>query len=293
MKRLRVAVSCALLAALVGCSNGQVKPENYSGFIGDYSTLAPATAPSGAPLLRWVDPQADVRRYQRIYIEPSRFYPVPKPNDKVSAKTLADITTYYDQALRRELGKSLPLASAPGPGILVLKPAITAVSSHTQGLRPYEVIPIALIAAGMSTAVGIRDQDTQIATEAMLLDGGDNKVLAKMVRQGTGKALDDSDQPITGDDVKALARITCAETRSEERPLTLTRICTLPPPPELSTLLPMMPLLVLCPVKVATVSLLTCTFTVWVPAELAKAVTPNWVLAGRVNTPCVAMMYLH
>lgn len=89
-------------------------------------------------------------------------------------------------------------------GILVLKPAITAVSSHTQGLRPYEVIPIALIAAGMSTAVGIRDQDTQIATEAMLLDGGDNKVLAKMVRQGTGKALDDSDQPITGDDVKAV-----------------------------------------------------------------------------------------
>lgn len=175
MKRLRVAVSCALLAALVGCSNGQVKPENYSGFIGDYSTLAPATAPSGAPLLRWVDPQADVRRYQRIYIEPSRFYPVPKPNDKVSAKTLADITTYYDQALRRELGKSLPLASAPGPGILVLKPAITAVSSHTQGLRPYEVIPIALIAAGMSTAVGIRDQDTQIATEAMLLDGGNTR----------------------------------------------------------------------------------------------------------------------
>ena len=46
----------------------------------------------------------------------------------------------------------------------------------------------------------------------------------------------------------------------------------------------MMALLVLCPVKVATVSLLTCTFTVWVPAELAKAVTPNWVLAGRVNT---------
>ncbi len=86
----------------------------------------------------------------------------------------------------------------------MLKPAITAVSSHTQGLRPYEVIPIALIAAGMSTAVGIRDQDTQIATEAMLLDGGDNKVLAKMVRQGTGKALDDSDQPITGDDVKAV-----------------------------------------------------------------------------------------
>ena len=203
MKRLRVAVSCALLAALVGCSNGQVKPENYSGFIGDYSTLAPATAPSGAPLLRWVDPQADVRRYQRIYIEPSRFYPVPKPNDKVSAKTLADITTYYDQALRRELGKSLPLASAPAryPG------AETGDHRSFQpypGSTAYEVIPIALIAAGMSTAVGIRDQDTQIATEAMLLDGGDNKVLAKMVRQGTGKALDDSDQPITGDDVKAV-----------------------------------------------------------------------------------------
>ena len=63
--------------------------------------------------------------------------------------------------------------------------------------------------------------------------------------------------------------------------------------PELSTWVPMTALLVLCPLKVAAVSLLTSTFTVWVPDELAKAVTPNRVLAGRVNTPCVAMVYLH
>lgn len=93
--------------------------------------------------------------------------------------TLQGITQYYDQTLKSHFAQVLPLATSPGPGVLVVRPAITAVSAQTKGLLPYEVIPIALLAAGISSATGIRDQDTSIATEAAFLDGGNNQVVAK------------------------------------------------------------------------------------------------------------------
>lgn len=86
---------------------------------------------------------------------------------------------------------------------MVVRAAITAVSSKTQSLKPYEVIPIALVAAAVSTASGIRDQDTDLATEAVFLDGGNN-VLAQVVRKGTGKPLENESQVMKADDVKGV-----------------------------------------------------------------------------------------
>ncbi|MEE9103907.1 DUF3313 domain-containing protein, partial [Pseudomonas nitroreducens] len=86
----------------------------------------------------------------------------------------------------------------------VVRPAITAVSASTKGLQPYEVIPIALIAAGISTATGIRDQDTSIATEAAFLDGGSNKVVAEVVRKGAGTELENSSQVMQAKDARAV-----------------------------------------------------------------------------------------
>ena len=141
-------------------------------------------------------------QYTQVYIEPSQFYPAPQPTAKIPKSTLTGITGYYDQALKRELGKSLPLASAPGPGVIVVRPAITAVSSKTEGLKPYELIPVALVAAAVSTASGIRDQETTLATEAVFLDGQTQAVVAQVVRKGTGKPLENDSQVLKADDVK-------------------------------------------------------------------------------------------
>ena len=112
------------------------------------------------------------------------------------------ITSYYDQALKREMSKSLPLASGPGPGVIVVRAAITAVSSETESLAPYEYIPVALVAAAVSTASGIRDQETQLATEAVFIDGQSQDVVAQVVRKGIGKPLSNDSQVMRADDVK-------------------------------------------------------------------------------------------
>ena len=193
---------CIASLALAGCASKVVEPGEYSGFLGDYSRLKEDKSPSGAVVMRWVDPKIDLKKYKSIYIEPTQFYPKPQPTVKIPQSTLSGITAYYDQALKREAGKSLPLATGPGSGVIVMRAAVTAVGSKTESLKPYEVIPIALVAAAVSTATGIRDQETTLGTEAVFLDGTSNTVVAQVVRKGTGKPLSNDSQVMKPDDVK-------------------------------------------------------------------------------------------
>lgn len=195
---------CVLSLALSGCASKYVDPEQYSGFLGDYSVLKEEKSPSGAAVMRWIDPKVEVSKFTSVYVEPSQLFPKPQPTAKIPQKTLNGITQYYDQTLKNAFSSALPLASGPGPGVLVVRPAITAASAKTKGLRPYEVIPIALVAAGVSAATGIRDQDTSLATEAAFLDGSDNKLVAEVVRKGAGADLDNSAQVLEANDFKAV-----------------------------------------------------------------------------------------
>ena len=88
--------------------------------------------------------------------------------------------------------------------MIVVRAAITAVSSKTESLKPYEYIPVALVAAAVSTGAGIRDQETTLGTEAQFLDGASGKVIAQVVRKGTGKPLANDSQVMKADDVKSV-----------------------------------------------------------------------------------------
>ena len=193
---------CIATLGVVGCSSKTVEPDQYSGFLKDYSQLKETKSPSGAEVMRWMDPKLDINKFTSVYVEPSQLYPKPQPTAKISQQTLNGITSYYDQALKREISKDLPLANGPGPGVIVVRAAITAVSSKTEGLHAYEVIPVALVAAAVSTASGIRDQETTLATEAAFIDGQNQRVVAQVVRKGTGKPLENDSQVMSADDVK-------------------------------------------------------------------------------------------
>jgi hypothetical protein len=193
---------CCAVLGVGGCASSQVDPSHYSGFLKDYSRLKPDESASGAPVMRWVDPDIKLDKYTQVYFEPSQFYPKPQPTAVISAQTMQSITRYYDTALKREVGKNMRLAEGPGPNTIVVRPAITAVSTSAERLKPYEVIPIALVAAAVNTAAGGRDQSVEIATEAAFLDADTNRVLAQVVRKGSGKPLENAQTQLTLDDVK-------------------------------------------------------------------------------------------
>ncbi len=152
--------------------------------------------------MRWIDPNVKASQYTHVFIEPSQFYPKPQPTEVISAQTLGQITRYFNEAMRREMGSVLTLTKAPGPNTIVVRPAITAVSTSTEGLKPYEVIPIALVVAAVNTAAGGRDQDVKVAVEAAFLDGASQQVLAQVVRKGSGTELENDTQKLTLEDVK-------------------------------------------------------------------------------------------
>ncbi|EKT4467914.1 DUF3313 domain-containing protein [Pseudomonas sp. p1(2021b)] len=190
--------------SLPGCSSKQVSPQMYTGFLQDYSILTERKTPSGQTVLGWVSPGLKAGGYKQVYLEPSQVYPWPEPSERIPPSTLINMTGYYDAALRLELGKVVPLAAKPGPGTLVVRPAITRVATRTQGLRFYEWLPVTLVAAGVSTATGIRDQDSEIATEVSFEDGETGAVVAELVRMGTGVPLEDDKQVMTAYNVKAV-----------------------------------------------------------------------------------------
>ncbi|WP_426219964.1 DUF3313 domain-containing protein [Pseudomonas sp. DWRC2-2] len=202
--RQLISTLCITLLGLAGCASKITPPDEYSGFLSDYSQLKEAKSPSGAEVMRWVDPQLDLDRYTAVYIEPTQFYPKPQATAKIPESTLRGINDYFNQALKRELVKSLPQAEGPGPGVIVVRAAITAVSSKTEGLKPYEFVPVALVAAAVSAGTGIRDQETALGTEAQFLDGASGKVLAQVVRKGTGKPLANDSQVMKAEDVKSV-----------------------------------------------------------------------------------------
>jgi hypothetical protein len=201
IQAVKAACCCAVLA-LGACTSSQVDPGEYSGFLKDYSQLKPEKSATGAPVMRWITADLDPTRYTQVYVEPSQFYPMPQPTAVVSSQALQSISRYYDTALKRELGKDLPLAQGPGPGTIVVRPAITAVYTSTEGLQPYEIIPIALVAAAVNTAAGGRDQNVVIATELAFLDGDSKKIVGQLVRKGSGTPLENDATQLTLEDVK-------------------------------------------------------------------------------------------
>lgn len=194
----------AATLSLSACSSTKVEPNLYTGFLHDYSVLTEHQTPSGQTVLSWISPALIRGRYTHVYLEPSQFYPNAEPTERIPQSTLTNVTGYYDAALRFELEKVMPLASKPGPNTLIVKPAITRIAASTQGLRFYEWLPITLVAAGVSTATGIRDQDSEIATEVSFEDGATGEVIAEVIRTSTGVPLDNNKQVMTADNVKAV-----------------------------------------------------------------------------------------
>jgi hypothetical protein len=194
------AVTTSLL--LAGCSSSTTKPEQYSGFLSDYSILKPATSASGAPVLRWVKPGLDLNHYSSVLVEKPQFYPKPTPTDQVSQKSLNDISDYLQQAMQRELAGRLRIVTQPDADTLVLRSAITAVDVSAEGLKFYEVIPIALVLAAANTAAGTRDESTDIYVEMQALDGATSKPVAEIVRKGTGLSLENDSTQLTVKDLK-------------------------------------------------------------------------------------------
>jgi len=184
------------LLALAGCASKVAQPDQYSGFLKDYSGLQQTTSATGKPTLRWVDPSYNPSNYDSIVWNPITYYPTPKPSTQIGQKTLDGLLTYANNKMKPAIGSRKPLVATPGPRSLIFRGAITGVSSKEEGLQFYEVVPVALVVAGTQMATGHRTMDTHLFFEGELIDAATGKPVVKVVRKGEGKELNNESTPM-------------------------------------------------------------------------------------------------
>jgi len=209
MKRSRTASGLLLCALLLGgCASKVTRPEQYSGFLPDYSRLQPATSPSGQPVMRWMAPGLKLDNYDHLLVKSIGFYPAASPSEQIGAPALAELQAYTSQQVKAAFGRRFQVhelgTARPGPKTLILRAAITGVDSRAEGLKPYEIIPIALVAAAATTASGSRDRTTELFVEAELLDASTGKPVLQVVRKGYGKELENREQQVTLNSLKGV-----------------------------------------------------------------------------------------
>ena len=78
----------------------------------------------------------------------------------------------------------------PGPGVIRFELVVTGVNISDKDLDPWEFIPTQLLAAGVSTAVGARDQSVKLFLESKVTDSASGEVLAATVSELSGEDLE-------------------------------------------------------------------------------------------------------
>lgn len=187
----------AFLGALLqsGCaSTCQKRSVTGSGFLSDYSQLKDRGGDT--MMLSYIDPKADFKSYTKIMLDPVRAYVAGKNSSmaSLSKEKQQDLVNYFDAALRENLKKDFALVNQPGPGVILLRVAITEAKGSMVLLDTVSsVIPIGIalssvkaIATGKHLSVG------EIGAEGEGLDSVTGKRLfaavdARAGRKYTGK----------------------------------------------------------------------------------------------------------
>ena len=163
-----------------------------SGYLGsdeNYEMLEQSKTKNGKTVYRWKGPKFTKDNFNSVLVEDVVLYPAPEPNENVSEDTLKRISAYTTSLLKEKIGAIVPLAEGPGPGVLSLQPAITGVVIKTEGMRAYEVLPIAAVFGAAKAATGTRAQDVLVFAEVKFVDSADGEVVGMAMRSIEGEKL--------------------------------------------------------------------------------------------------------
>jgi hypothetical protein len=179
-------VLCAISLLLGGCASiKHPKTVTPSGFLVDYSRLTPGT--EDQMMLRWVSPNADVKKYTKVLVDPCQVV----VKDKKSPEELADIQKAANEGYQKicaELGKDYVLVNKPEPGTLRIQVAVTNAQRSSPARNVISsVLPIGLgvslakdATTGKPTGVG------EASFEIRALDAMNGEILAEGVDRRVG-----------------------------------------------------------------------------------------------------------
>ena len=190
----------ALLLA-VGCARKEVKQEQFSGFLGDYSDFNEMESPDGVAVVGWISPDIG-DNYHSLMIDPMVIYPPRSSFNRFDEEEVAQALAYLNSGIRREVGQHVTLVNEPGPGVLRLRTALTTASVGFKPRQWYNYGPVSAVAVGVGEATGLRDDAVQLIVEVELLDSKTGKRMAATARMGSSSVA--SGEPVEMKNIQPL-----------------------------------------------------------------------------------------
>lgn len=208
------AVACAAMAILIGGCAGQnpvgeptvkVGEVNTSGFLADYSILRTGGEEEGT-LVYW-NPDADFTAYDKVIIDPVTVWLGTESNLKdVAPPERQQLADSFHAAMAQELGKDFEIVTAPGPGTMRVRIALTDARSSNPTLDTISTyIPqVRLLQTAATMGSDTAGFVGEASAEGEVIDAQTGKLLASGVDRRAGtKALGDSTFSSWGDAEKA------------------------------------------------------------------------------------------
>ncbi|SBT05870.1 putative Lipoprotein [Candidatus Accumulibacter aalborgensis] len=185
---LTLLTGCATDSTLLGSGTTTLASDKarltHSGFLSDYARLQPT--PWGHGIECWRDPSLDARNYDKILV--ARILvslKVKNAEQTFDPKDIKTLTDYFHQDLVKALKPQMPVVEQAGPGVVVLRVALTDLvpTTVTDSLAG-TLIPYAFIAeAGSGAATGRPAGSTpymgETGMEMQFRDGASGKVIAE------------------------------------------------------------------------------------------------------------------
>lgn len=150
---------CSLVVGITVKAQDEAKQQaagsrEVSGFLGDYSGLAPD--PKNGDLLLYEKDRSSLKKYNKFIFDPVTIYLLPEARDRgIDADDLERLAQYFHDAVTDELKKSgrYEIVDTPGPDVLELNVAITNV--EPTGGKKNAAVKGAAAAASVATVPGI------------------------------------------------------------------------------------------------------------------------------------------
>jgi hypothetical protein len=191
-------LSVIAIITLSACAQKEVKQEQFSGFLGDYSDFEEIQSGDGTLMIGWAAPDLSISgKYDAIIIDPVVVHPPRNTFDRADEEAVAETLAYMNKRQREELGKRFKVVNEPGPGVLRYRSALTTVDVGFKPLEWYQYMPVTAAVTVVSEATGLRDEAVQVIAEAELLDSRTGKRLAAGARLGSESVKDGTPVELT------------------------------------------------------------------------------------------------
>ena len=179
-----------LACMLAACATYQSRKVAPTTFLGDYSMLKEGG--EGRAVLVYINPQADIKAYNAIMMDPVKLYASGKHEmDKLKPEDRQLILNYADATIREQLAKDYTLVNKAGPGVMHLRVAITEAEDANVTLDTIStVVPIGLALGGLAAlATGEWAFTGSVGVEAEMLDSQSGKRMFAAVDRRTGAKI--------------------------------------------------------------------------------------------------------